>query len=267
MVENDTGDDEREVSPLRPIKGGGVGPAWAAPALAANAEALSNPSGGEQDADGPSAPTEVEESPPQPPKPPAESSPNDDPASSGGGRRTALAVGGMALVLALAVAGIAALVLSGDDEPEKPLAESVAEISSSEETAPSSGAVSSRCESSDSADLVIGNGAGDRESGPGVILAFEHAYYEARDAKKMIALTSEDSPIRNAEALQDGIDSNPRELTHCVRISASDEGGVWDVEITQNQPDSTASEVITQRITTTKEDDKWSVKEVEAVKE
>ncbi|MEH6624362.1 MAG: hypothetical protein V7738_16515 [Dietzia maris] len=170
---------------------------------------------------------------------------------------------GIVGALVVFIAGV-----GGEDEQVQPLAETVAEMTPDQgerETLPEPSIAAdpaAACKETTSADLVTGDGRGDRDSGPGVILAFEHAYYVERDAKKMIALTSDDSRIRNAEALQEGIDSNPESLTHCVRVAATEDDAVWLVEITQTAEDA-EPETITQRITTTEEDGQWSVVKIE----
>ena len=275
MVENGTENDDHGVKPLRPIKGGDAGPAWAAPAMGGVTGPSQSARESEQEsasgapAEDDSLPVWTQGFPPQPPEPPSEL-----PASTGAGsssRRTAVAVGVIGLALVAVIGTISAFLLAGDqDEPEPPLAEVVAAMSAADGEPPASASDGSStaadeaaaCKDSTSADLVTGDGAGDRDSGPGVILAFEHAYYNERDAEKMIALTSKDSPIRDVDALQEGIDSNPRDLTHCVRVAATDEDDEWLVEITQTATGS-EPETITQRITTTKEDGQWSVVKIE----
>lgn len=172
----------------------------------------------------------------------------------------------MSVVLIVIVGSLTAFLIGigGEDEQDQSLAETVAGLAPEpeEQSEPTGTNPVAACKETTSADVVTGNGKGDRDSGPGVILAFEHAYYVARDAKKMIALTSKDSRIRNAEALQEGIDSNSENLTHCVRIEETEDDAVWQVEITQTTEDADP-ETITQRITTTEEDGQWSVVKIE----
>ncbi len=279
MVENDNADssEERnadgEVRSLRPIKGASARPAWAAPAADETASAPSSADHELEPVSEPtpdaSAPAWVQAAPPLPPEPPAEQTSGGGGDGDGSSRKTAIAIGAMSVVL---VGIVGALVVfiggGGEDEQVQPLAETVAEMSPDQdeqaalsEPSPATDPASA-CKETTSADLVTGDGRGDRDSGPGVILAFEHAYYVERDAKKMIALTSQDSRIRNAEALQEGIDSNPESMTHCVRVAATEDDAVWLVEITQTTEDA-EPETITQRITTTEEDGQWSVVKIE----
>lgn len=275
MVENGTGNEDNGVQPLRPIKGGDTGPAWAAPAMSGATGSSQSPHESEQETassvpvEDDSDPVWTQGFPPLPPEPPSES-----PLSTGAGgsaRKTAVAIGVMGLALVIVIGAISAFLLTEDqDEPEPPLSEVVAAMTTADGQSPAaasdaSGAAideAASCKESTSADLVTGDGKGDRDSGPGVILAFEHAYYIERDAEKMIALTSKDSLIRDVDALQKGIDSNPKDLAHCVRVAATDEDDEWLVEITQTAAGSDP-EIITQRITTTKEDGQWSVVKVE----
>ena len=279
MVENDTADSSQdrnadgEVRSLRPIKGVAVRPAWAAPAAdvaPAPNSADHEPEPESEPSPGSSVPAWVQAAPSLPPEPPVEQTAGGGGDGDGSSRKTAIAVGVMSVVLVGIVGALVVFIagVGGEDEQVQPLAETVSEMTPDQgerETLPEPSIAAdpaAACIETTSADLVTGDGRGDRDSGPGVILAFEHAYYVERDAKKMIALTSDDSRIRNAEALQEGIDSNPENLTHCVRVAATEDDAVWLVEITQTAEDAGA-ETITQRITTTEEDGQWSVVKIE----
>jgi len=60
--------------------------------------------------------------------------------------------------------------------------------------------------------------AGDPRSMPGVIAAFEHAYYQRRDAAAALELVAPEAGL-SADALAAGIASIPVGTTHCVAIT------------------------------------------------
>lgn len=168
----------------------------------------------------------------------------------------------LVVVLVVFVAGVGVLVAtqmsSGADERtdlaaelDKMEAESAALAEPPKEAASESAAF--ECEESDSGDTVTGDGAGDRKSVAGVVLAFEHAYYTERDAKKALSLTSKDSPMVDATALQEGIDSVPRGTEYCVSITT--DGDEARVELTEARP-SAPPETFTQTITTSRAGDR-----------
>ncbi|MDV8002852.1 hypothetical protein [Rhodococcus sp. IEGM 1408] len=181
-----------------------------------------------------------------------------------------LFAGSVAVVL-LALAGAAwflSSLLGGSDTstaapltvPSTPAATS----SPAEAATPSAAAVSaprSKCEETSSPTVTTGDGAGDTDSVAGVVLAFQHAYYVARDSKKIEPLLAKDSTITDLGALQAGIDSVERDTTHCLCI-VSDGDGAASVELTETAPDD-AQTVYKQRVTTTRESGKVRIVSIE----
>jgi len=170
--------------------------------------------------------------------------------------------------LVVLVAGVGLLVLArmsgGDSEPTNiasDLAEIEAESSSSASASPSTAAAAFDCRESDSdsGEKVTGSRSGDTKSVAGVIFAFEHAYYSDRDAEKALDLTSDDSPLVNADALQEGIDSVPTETEHCVSITP--DGSKARVEITEARPSQAPSTVV-QEITTSRDGDRVEIVDI-----
>ena len=121
-----------------------------------------------------------------------------------------------------------------------------------------------QCEGSESGETVTGDGAGDTRSVAGVVLAFQHAYYSERDAKKALSLTSDDSPLVNVEALQEGIDSVPEGTEHCVSITA--DGAKAQVKITEARPSETP-ETFVQQVTTSRDGDRVEIVSIAAEEE
>ncbi|WP_231390409.1 hypothetical protein [Nocardia sp. CNY236] len=88
-------------------------------------------------------------------------------------------------------------------------------------------------------DLVVrGNGTGSVESGPDVILAFQHAYYVARSGTLARALTTADAALPPAAVIDEGIASIPAGTQHCVLITQMLDGR-HDVWITEQRPGAT----------------------------
>lgn len=178
-------------------------------------------------------------------------------------RRLAVAlVSGLAVLVAGAGLLLVAQMSGGDSNEPTDLAADLAEIeaeSAASVTPTGAAAADFECEESESGGTVTGSGSGDTESVAGVIFAFEHAYYSSRDAEKALDLTSDDSTLVDANALQEGIDSVPAETEHCVSITT--DGGTADVEITEARP-SQAPETFVQEITTSRDGDRVEIVDV-----
>lgn len=89
---------------------------------------------------------------------------------------------------------------------------------------------------------------GDQKSGPGVIAAFEHAYYVTRSGTAVRALTTPDTSLPAKEKIQAGIDTVPTGTTHCVRITPI-AAGIYSVALAEMRPGQ-ASAQFPQTITT-----------------
>lgn len=76
---------------------------------------------------------------------------------------------------------------------------------------------------------------GDQKSGPGVIAAFEHAYYVTRSGTAVRELTTPDTSLPAKEKIQAGIDTVPTGTTHCVRITPISTG-IYSVALTEMRP-------------------------------
>ncbi|MEW1938672.1 hypothetical protein AB0331_15040 [Dietzia maris] len=184
------------------------------------------------------------------------------PARDRGRTRTKLLFGGTVAAVLLAIGGGAWMLsslLSGSETSASP----TLTVPTTATTAPPSGeavVAESECGSSESATTVTGNGKGDRESAAGVVLAFQHAYYVARDAEAIKPLLAKDSPITNLDALQEGIDSVARGTTHCLRIERDGNDAV--VELTETAPDGSETTYY-QRVTTTRENGEVRIVSIE----
>lgn len=184
------------------------------------------------------------------------------PARDGGRKRTKLLFGGTVAAVLLVIGGGAWMLsslLSGSETSASPTL-TVPTTATSAPQGGDEGVAESECESSESATTVSGNGKGDRESAAGVVLAFQHAYYVARDADAIKPLLAKDSPITNLDALQEGIDSVARGTTHCLHIERDGDDAV--VELTETAPDGSATTYY-QRVTTTRENGEVRIVSIE----
>lgn len=112
-------------------------------------------------------------------------------------------------------------VLNSDDNI--PLAEAfpAPSTSSSPPTTSTAPATPSFCADPDPADdIVVTNKPGDRNSGVGVIAAFEHHYYADRDAVKVVE-TYDPALQMDPAGIQPSIDAVPAGSKHCMTIEPS----------------------------------------------
>ncbi|MGW5456484.1 hypothetical protein [Nocardia sp. NPDC003979] len=82
---------------------------------------------------------------------------------------------------------------------------------------------------------TVTDGVGDIRSVPGVIAAFEHAYYQRRDAEAALRLVAPEAGL-SAAALTDGIASIPPGTTHCVAITPIADTAA-EVHLVERHPD------------------------------
>lgn len=98
---------------------------------------------------------------------------------------------------------------------------------------------------------------GDQKSGPGVIAAFEYAYYITRSGAAVRALTTPETSLPPAEKIQAGIDTVPTRTTHCVRITPITTD-VYSVALAEMRPGAEPAQ-FAQTITTKNIDGRWFV--------
>lgn len=98
---------------------------------------------------------------------------------------------------------------------------------------------------------------GDQKSGPGVIAAFEHAYYVTRSGTAVRALTTPDTSLPTTEKIQAGIDTVRTGTTHCVRITPIT-AGIYSVALTEMRPGQPPAQ-FPQTITAKELDGRWFV--------
>ncbi|MEV4237509.1 MULTISPECIES: hypothetical protein [unclassified Nocardia] len=99
-------------------------------------------------------------------------------------------------------------------------------------------------------DTITGNGAGGMDSGPGVIFAFQYAYYVTRSGAATREFVVPNASVSPAGTIQQGIDGIPAGTTHCISITPGASVGQYLVQVTEHRPDSTSVTYKPQVVTT-----------------
>lgn len=99
-------------------------------------------------------------------------------------------------------------------------------------------------------DTITGNGGGGMDSGPGVIFAFQYAYYVTRSGAATRDFVTPNASVSPAATIQHGIDGIPVGTTHCVSIAPGASVGQYLVRVTEYRPDSTSITYKPQVVTT-----------------
>ncbi|MCG7635284.1 hypothetical protein MHN80_23495 [Gordonia McavH-238-E] len=162
------------------------------------------------------------------------------------GRRVRVVVAGVAAVVV--VTGVLAAVVgsllggaSEDPQPRDPVA--VLGATSSAPPPPAD-----ECPEQIDGPVTVGNDEGDQTSGPGVIKAFDYAYYVRRSGEAARAVATPNG-VGTTTDLQKSIDARPAGTRHCLRIT--DRGtGLYAVTLTETQPDQAQPTVYRQLIQT-----------------
>ncbi|MGW4352828.1 hypothetical protein ACWELJ_12145 [Nocardia sp. NPDC004582] len=158
-------------------------------------------------------------------------------------RTRALAIAGVSLAL-LIVAGIAWLVSSAGDSNEPQAVPASTAGSTPGGAAATSAAGGNQpglavwCRETETPQRVSGAGAGNLNSGPGVIMRLEYAWYVLRDAAAVRSVLSADARVAPEQATRDAISATPTGTQHCVTITEAD-ADRWNVTVDEKHPDGT----------------------------
>ncbi|MFW0793150.1 hypothetical protein AAFP30_05005 [Gordonia sp. CPCC 205515] len=137
-----------------------------------------------------------------------------------------------AILLVLVGATFALVQFAGGGETEVSTAEG--STTTLTDASPSQSDAASACPSTSSGGLTTGNDAGDQLSGPGVIKAFNHAYYVDRSAQKATAMAVPNA-VAKASVMQQYIDQRAPGTTHCLSI-VNRGNNTYGVSLTEKQP-------------------------------
>lgn len=102
------------------------------------------------------------------------------------------------------------------------------------------------CESSTGGGKIVGRGPGDRTSGPGLIQAFDYAYYVERDGATVASMMLTPNPVGTIQASIDAAAATG--AAHCLTIAATPNPNAFDVQLLL-RTDSGSESTIPQRIT------------------
>ncbi|MDN3460794.1 hypothetical protein [Rhodococcus sp. APC 3903] len=147
--------------------------------------------------------------------------------------------------------------LSGNDERAQ---ERIADETDTSETAPTLDVTPPALGAAPTAEIdptACRTDPGDQKSGPGVIAAFEYAYYVTRSGTAVRALATPDTSLPAKEKIQAGIDTVPTGTTHCVRITPIS-AGIYSVALTEMRPSQPPTQ-FPQTIATEELDGRWFV--------
>ncbi len=145
------------------------------------------------------------------------------------GRVLAVALAASVVVIVAVGGGIGVLFGSASEEsaPQDPV-EVLAD------TGGATAAVDDDCPEGVDGPVTTGNDSGDQESGPGVIKAFDYAYYADRSGERARAVATP-TGVGSTQELQASIDALPADTGHCLRIT--DRGnGLYAVQLTETRP-------------------------------
>ena len=160
-----------------------------------------------------------------------------------------------ALIVVVALLGWLSLrLLSGNDERAQ---ERIADETDIWETSPTLDVTPPAPAAAETDPTACRTDPGDQKSGPGVIAAFEHAYYVTRSGTAVRALTTPDTSLPTKEKIQAGIDTVPTRTTHCVRITPI-AAGIYSVALTEMRPGQPPAQ-FPQTISTKSVDGQWFV--------
>ena len=163
-------------------------------------------------------------------------------------RRALIAVGALASV-AVVTAGVVVLTSSPSGDHRSPVVAAIPSTSTGTASTSTTPAPADECPSTSQGGVVTGNDPGDQASGPGVIKAFQYAYYTRRSATAALAVTAPSARL-NSVTMQTFIDKRPIETGYCLTIT--DRGaGLYALKLTETTP-GTAPEVYRQLIETTR---------------
>ncbi|MEV4128188.1 hypothetical protein [Nocardia sp. NPDC049707] len=118
------------------------------------------------------------------------------------------------------------------------------------QVAVSGATTTAQCPAERVGNTITGNGAGGLDSGPGVILAFQYAYYVTRSGVATREFVTPNASVSPARTIQQGIDGIPVGTTHCISITPGALIGQYLVQVTEYRLDSTSITYKPQVVTT-----------------
>ncbi len=181
---------------------------------------------------------------------------SDDPSSTSGRSKVGVILLGSVATIAVGVAAaMTYVVATGQDSGPEETVVVAATSPPTSTTKKTAGPLA--CADEQRGNLTVGRGPGDTNSGPGVILGFEYAFYTDRNGEKARSyVVPEADTVGSAPIIQDGIDKYvPLGTTYCAQINQIGPDS-YELDLTERRPGGTSAEdlLYTQLITTTVRD-------------
>ena len=163
------------------------------------------------------------------------------------GTKRGWAIGSAVAAVVAVIVGAGIVALDSDDSGAAATAIApVAPASPTTNTPATTATAAPWCESSSAAGTVTGRGPGEPSTGPGLIQAFDYAYYVERDSAKVASMML--NPSRVEDITTSIADAANRGVQHCVTIVSTPDPAVFDVAL-QLRTAPTAQSVVAQHIT------------------
>ncbi|WP_433609898.1 hypothetical protein [Prescottella agglutinans] len=186
-------------------------------------------------------------------------------ASEPGGRKLLL-IGAAVALVAIASAATVVVLQGGDTATAgtpKPVAAASTSATSSTSTSPEAAAPAPAwCAESAADGRSVGRGPGSTSDGPGVIRAFDHAYYVERDGARVASLMVAPNAVPEIQKFIDGVSLGTE---HCVTIASTPDPNVYNVDLELRSPGASDG-VIRQRITVAPSPEGFKIAKVEDMK-
>ncbi|WP_422333674.1 hypothetical protein [Rhodococcus sp. (in: high G+C Gram-positive bacteria)] len=104
------------------------------------------------------------------------------------------------------------------------------------------------------------SGQGDTDSPDGLIIAYEHAFFDARDARGMVSLSVPSPSVATEEQLAASIKEMPVDTPWCVSITPAAEPDSFDVSVRFVESDGTTVTTWNQTMTVVKNPEgQWNI--------
>lgn len=175
--------------------------------------------------------------------------------------RRPLVVASAAVSVLAVAAAVTAVVLTGGDRETAGSAVPAAGASATAQGTAAGASVTGAgwCAEEVSDSRSVGRGPGTVDNGPGVIRAFDHAYYAQRDGGRVASLMLTPNPVPE---IQKWIDDVQVGTEHCVTIASTADPNAYMVDLVLRMPDGTDG-TIRQRITVAASPDGFKIATVE----
>lgn len=178
----------------------------------------------------------------------------------GGALTLSLVAGAGLVVIAVAMLINAAVLSPGGEDGAQPAEIPVhgaplAPSNGRDPAPPADAMATAECHDTRGSDFATGTGPGGTADAPGVILAFEHAYYVQRSGAAARAVVAPDAAVPSAGVIQQGIDRTPAGTRYCTRITRlpGGRGTLWRLDLFEQWPGTLPAQFV-QTVTVTSQD-------------